>query len=274
VTLSHIPKDRTIDALDAVWTSTRGLLESIGDDAWSTPTALAGWDVKANVSHMIGTEAMLLGEPDPDVEIDREARPHVRNDIGAFNEVWVEALAATPPADVLATFVEFTDRRIELLRSMTQADWDAESFTPAGRDTYGRFMQIRVFDCWFHEQDVREALGRPGHEAGVAIEVTLDEVETALGFVVGKRAGAPQGTVVTFELTGPSGRVVHVEVAERARVVESPSEPSTVTISVPVVPFTRLCGGRTTVATVGDLVQVRGDDELGHKIVENLSYTI
>ena len=33
------------------------------------------------------------------------------------------------------------------------------SFTPAGKDTYGRFMQIRVFDCWLHEQDIRDALG-------------------------------------------------------------------------------------------------------------------
>ena len=40
---------------------------------------------------------------------------------------------------------------------MSQEEWDAESFTPAGKSTYGRFMQIRVFDCWLHEQDIRDA---------------------------------------------------------------------------------------------------------------------
>ena len=43
---------------------------------------------------------------------------------------------------------------------MTQADFDAPSWTPAGRDeTYGRFMRIRHYDCFMHEHDIRYALG-------------------------------------------------------------------------------------------------------------------
>ena len=39
---------------------------------------------------------------------------------------------------------------------MTQADFDAPSWTPAGRDeTYGRFMRIRHYDCFMHEHDIR-----------------------------------------------------------------------------------------------------------------------
>ena len=78
---------------------------------------------------------------------------------------------------------------------MSDDEWNAESFTPAGMDTYGRFMQIRVFDCWLHEQDIRDAVGRPGHETGLAVEVVLDEMATALGFVVGKKAGATSRSV-------------------------------------------------------------------------------
>ena len=93
--MNLIPKDRTIEALDDVWSSMRSLLGELDDGAWRAPTALPGWDVQANVAHVIGTEKMLAGEPGPDVEVDREANPHVRNDIGAFNEAWVVALAAT-----------------------------------------------------------------------------------------------------------------------------------------------------------------------------------
>ena len=37
-------------------------------------------------------------------------------------------------------------------------------------------MRIRVFDCWLHEQDIRDAVGRPGGEDGPAASVALDEI--------------------------------------------------------------------------------------------------
>jgi uncharacterized protein (TIGR03083 family) len=277
--VSDIAKQRTVDALASVWASVGELLRSLDPAAWKTATVLDGWDVAANVAHMVGTEQMLLGADNPVVDIDRDASPHVRNDIGAFNEAWVIELSTRPPAELLALFTDVTVRRLAALDAMSHAEWNTETFTPAGRDTYGRFMQIRVFDCWFHEQDVREALGRPGHDEGPAVEVTLDEVETALGFVVGKQAGAPAGSLVSFVLTGPSGRTIHVEVGERARVVAEPSADPTVTITVPVVPFTRLCGGRTTMvdldrAAGGAPAVVTGDQALGRSILEHLAYTV
>ena len=57
--------------------------------------------------------------------------------------------------------------------------WAAEGFTPAGTDTYGRFMRIRIFDTWLHEQDIRDAMDRPGHESGLPVELTLDEMSRA-----------------------------------------------------------------------------------------------
>ena len=218
---SNIPKDRTVAALGEVWASLSDVLGELSVGEWELPSPLPGWSVQDNVAHIVGTEAMLAGEPGPDVEIDREANAHVRNDIGAFNEQWVESLRAVPPNEVLSRFRELTAARLAALEQMSDDDWNAESFTPAGKDTYGRFMQIRVFDCWLHEQDVRDAVGRPGHESGVAVDVVLDEMATALGFVVGKKAGATAGQSVTFALTdsGAVVRELHVEVADRAAVV-------------------------------------------------------
>lgn len=272
-----IPKDRTVDALASVWSSLRQLLAVLTEEQWSAATALPGWDVRATVAHVIGTERMLLGDA-PEIGFDREAdadsAPHVRNDIGALNESWVRTLTRLSTEELLAEFDRVTESRLTALREMSQAEWDAESFTPAGPDAFGRFMQIRVFDCWFHEQDIREAVGRPGHSAGQAVAVTLDEVTTALGFVVGKRAGAPVGTTVAFELTGSSGRTILVEVADRARVVDAIEGSPTVTITMPVVPFTRLCGGRAGVDAVEADIELAGDIPVGRTILANLSYTI
>ena len=57
-------------------------------------------------------------------------------------------------------------------------------------------MEIRVFDCWYHDQDIREALGRPGFLEGPVADLSLGRIPPkALGYVVGKKAGAPPGSV-------------------------------------------------------------------------------
>jgi uncharacterized protein (TIGR03083 family) len=273
---SIIPKERTIEGLREVWASLSGLLGELSDDEWNLPTPLPGWSVHDNVAHIVGTEAMLAGEPGPSVEIDRDAHAHVRNDIGVFNEQWVESLRAVPPGELLARFRELTDTRLATLEAMSDDEWNAESFTPAGKDSFGRFMQIRVFDCWLHEQDIRDAVGRPGHESGLAVDVVLDEMATALGFVVGKKAGATPGQSVTFSLTdgGSVVRQLHVEVAERAAVVVSLSSPATVVLTMPVGVMTRRCAGRVGPDDLLDQIVIDGDLSLASRILENQSYTI
>jgi uncharacterized protein (TIGR03083 family) len=273
---SSIPKDRTVAALGEVWSSLDDLLAGLSDAEWALASPLPGWSVQDNVSHIVGTEAMLSGEAGPSIEVDREASEHVRNDIGVFNEQWVEALRDETPTEVLARFRSLTAARLATLEAMSDDEWNAESFTPAGKDTFGRFMQIRVFDCWLHEQDIRDAVGRPGHESGLAVEVVLDEMETALGFVVGKKAGATTGQSVTFALTdgGTVVREMHVEVTERAAVVAALSGPATVVLTMPVGVMTRRCAGRVGPDDLLDQIAIDGDATLAARILENQSYTI
>jgi uncharacterized protein (TIGR03083 family) len=273
---SLIPKDRTVAALDEVWASITELLVGLDDAQWSLPSPLPGWDVQDNVSHIVGTEAMLLGIDTPDIEIDREELPHVQNDIGVFNEVWVQYLRTKQPNEVLSRFEEYTGARLAALEEMSINDWDAETFTPAGMDTYGRFMQIRVFDCWLHEQDIRDAVEMPGHQSGLAVEVTLDEMATAMGFVVGKRAGATDGQSVTFELTdqGAVVRTIHVAVDGRAAVVDVLDDPATTTLTLPVWVMMRLCAGRIDLAELRGRIGAAGDLELGERVLGSLNYTV
>jgi uncharacterized protein (TIGR03083 family) len=273
---SIVAKDRTVAALGEVWTSLGELLAGLDDEQWLLPSPLPGWSVQDNVAHIVGTEAMLAGEPGPSVEIDRDANPHVRNDIGAFNEQWVESFRSVPPNEVLSRFRELTGARLAALERMSGEEWNAESFTPAGMDTYGRFMQIRVFDCWLHEQDIRDAVGRPGHETGLAVDVVLDEMATALGFVVGKRAGATAGQSVTFALTdgGAVVREFHVEVGERAAVVPELAGAPTVRLTMPIGVMTRRCAGRVGPDELLDQVVIDGDLALASKILANQSYTV
>jgi uncharacterized protein (TIGR03083 family) len=135
-------------------------------------------------------------------------------------------------------------------------------------------MRIRVFDCWVHEQDIRDALGRPGGEEGAAASIALDELAAALGYLVGKKAGAPSGARVALDIVGPAARRLNVEVGDRAAVVDELSAEPTVELRMPVAVFVRLAAGRCPPATLRDQVEITGDTEVGERIVSNLAYTI
>jgi uncharacterized protein (TIGR03083 family) len=200
------------------WVSIDDLIGSLDDEDFSAPTACPGWDVAAVLAHVIGTELMMAGEAPPAVDV--PDLPHLRNDIARANEAWILARRDRTPDDLRSEFREVVARRTDELEGLTQQDVDAESWTPAGMATLGRFLQIRVFDTWIHELDIRDAVGRVGHETGPAVQRTLAEVGNGIGFVVGKRAGAPDGSWVRIDLPGPEPARYDIVVEGRARVGE------------------------------------------------------
>ena len=266
--------DALVGDLRAVWSSLDLLLDSLDEKDWAAPTDCPGWSVQDTVVHVIGTERTLAGESAPDVEVPES--PHVRNDIGRMNEAWIIDRRDRAPADVLAEFREVVRDRDAALSAMQPQEFDAESWTPAGQATYGRFLQIRVFDTWIHEQDIREAVGRSGHLEGPAVRRTLAEVANGLGFVVGKRAGAPDGSSVRFVVTGPEPATIDVVVDGRARVTDDLQGEPTTTVTTDLPTFIRLVAGRRpgAGALAEGRVRVTGDQELGAAVVGALGYTI
>ena len=269
-----VTRDDIVAALEAVWGSIAELGDTLSEADWALPTRLDGWSVKDLVSHVIGTEAMLAGRPQPTVEVGD--LPHLRNDIGRFNEVWIAERRDRPGAVVLAEFREITGERLATLARMDAAQFAEEAWTPAGKATYGRFMQIRVFDSWMHEQDLRAALGRPGHLDGPAVDVSLAEVAEALGYVVGKRVGAPTGSSVALVVTGPTRRRFDVAVTDRARVQPVAAIAPTATVTTDLATFAALIGGRVDPeAPLADgRVAVDGDSDLARALATRLAFVI
>lgn len=271
-------RDDLVAELAAVWGSLLDLTDGLTGAEWDTPTPCPGWSVRDNLSHVIGTESMLLGRESPEVDVAGLA--HVRNDIGTFNEVWVAERRGRPGAEVRAELAEVTGARLDQLKGVTQDEFDAEAWTPAGRATYGRFMQIRIFDCWTHEQDIREALRRPGHLEGPVAERSLDESSTGLGFVIGKRAGAPAGSTIRIDVTGPTERRFDVEVREvdgkvRASLVDDAGEPDA-TVATDTATFLRLMAGRIDPERplADGRVTLAGDLDLAGRVARNLAFTV
>jgi uncharacterized protein (TIGR03083 family) len=271
-----LDKDDVLAGLFASWDGIDGLLAELSDEQWQTPTSLPGWTVHDVVAHIVGTEMMLAGTPTPEADV--AGRDYVHNEIGALNEKWVEHLRSESPASMLAAFRDITARRKQMLVAMPAGEWNTVTFTPAGPDSYGRFMRVRIFDCWMHEHDIRHAVGRPPTDADLAgadSRLALDEMTASMPFVVAKKGQAPAGARVQITLTGPVAREIRVSVDGRAALVEDfgGAEP-TIGLTLDGLQFTRLAGGRPLMAGRTDGIDYAGDTAAGARIIENLNYVI
>jgi uncharacterized protein (TIGR03083 family) len=273
--VTRLDKSEVLSGLFASWDAIDRAVDDLPDDAWDKATSLPGWTVHDVVAHVTGTESMLQGAGTPEADIDVSTLQHVRNDIGVLNERWVRKLRGLPHADLLERFRVTTAQRREALSAMGEGQWHELTATPAGPDSYGRFMRVRIFDCWMHEHDVREAVRRSptdGAFDGADSRLALDEIAASMGFVVGKLGGAPEGSRIRLELTGPLSRTINVSVDQRARVVDELDAEPTATISLDGLLFTRLAGGRTAVDH--DAITYTGDQTVGRRIVDHLNYVI
>lgn len=255
------------------------LVGGLDEDRWRTPSPLPGWTVFDVIGHVIGTESLLLGEKPPardpqTPEIDVETLPHIRNQIGVLNEIWVQRLRPRSGAELLRIYHDVTDRRRKALSAMDDQAWLAPSQSPIGEVPYARFMRVRLFDCWMHALDIADALNERVDEGGARGEVAFAEFAQSLPRVFVKRGKAPAGSLITLRLTGPLARTLHIAVGDRAAYVTAPDREATVTLELDSGLLMRLGGGRVDAETVLDRIEFRGDGELGRQLARNLAFTI
>ena len=262
-------RDEIVAAYDEQFAATAALMDELTDAQYAQPSILPGWRVTDVLAHCIGTVYMLLGEQ-PAVT-DAPPGNHVKNEIAERNEQWVDTLRADSPEQMRQRWADVVARRGAVMAGQSQEDFDVESWTPIGKGTLGDFMRIRVYDLWLHELD---SVGLPGHESGAAAEVAVAEVERAIGYMIGKRAQAPDGARVRLELTGPVHRNYGVTVAGGRAGVSPDVDDPTVVVRMTSTDFARLTGNRGDAETVAERVEVEGDPDLGRRIARSLGYTM
>jgi len=263
-----------VDLLDEVWTSMETIGAGLTEEQWKAGTECPGWTVQDNLVHITALEAMSIGKNLPVAELPDDL-PHVKNDFGRTNEQWIESRRSWSGADALAEFHAITRERIAGLRALDDSGFGADSWTPQGPGTVRTLLPFRIFDSWVHEQDIRRALAMPGNLDSASAAHALGMMANPMAFVVGKKAGAPDGATVVFSLQGPLARDLVIAVHDgRAKLVDGPAVDPLVVLTLGTETFTRLAAGRIDPAAAiaaGD-VTFTGDDALGRRIVENLNY--
>jgi len=256
--------------------SVRDLLREIGDDEWDAPSLCPGWDVHSVVAHLTGIETVLSGwRPNPDPP-------------GLFERLvpFMEEARGWSSNELLDRFEAVTAARRAELAEMDPDDFEAPCWTPVGQQTYGRFIAVRVFDFWVHEQDIRVPLGRQGHLEGAAAQMALDEVRASFGYIAGKKVAVPDGRSVSVHLTGPLVADLSAAVVNGRAVVDAPTAPRVPDASsAPRVPDASImtdsltfmllaCGRIDPAAALADgRVTRAGEPELATRLATGLRFT-
>ena len=220
------------------------LLEQVPEGEWTTPTDLAGWDVRACAAHTAHLEAILAGNPEETAEVGEP--PHVTGLMGLYTEIGVVNRRDASADAIINEIREVVTTRHTALLADPPTDGDAkpEPIFAGVPWTWRTLLRNRPLDVWMHEQDVRRAVGRPGNLDSAPAQAHRGVPRREPGLRArqeGRRAGRHQPRA------GHGGqRAVRVRDRRRtaaANAVAPPASP-TVTLHMDRESFIRLAGGR------------------------------
>ena len=254
-----------VDCLLESMDSVVDLLGQLNESEWRVPSLCPAWQVRHVVAHLDGIEEALSRWRPP-----RTPRRRSRSSEGCSTR-WTTGRRTGCSAGLIPcspggapncwprrTACSTRCRGLLLGCRPTAGSW------PSATSTSGSTSKTSEYP-----------LGRPGHTSGPAAELALDEVRRSFGYIVGKRAGIPDGSSVLVELTGPIEAHLAAVVDGRARVVDDLDHPDAV-VRTDFLTFMLLACGRTDPEAhlaAGD-IELQGNKELAGQLARNLRFTI
>ena len=186
------------------------LLRSLTPEEWEKPTVASQWNVKDVAAHLLdGNIRTISSHRDHHHGINADAI-HSFEDLVAFlnriNADWVTAMKRVSPAQ-LTDWLEITGDQYSALMMAANLQAPAPfSVAWAGDEESPNWFHIarEYTEKWHHQQQVRDAVGKPGILNDEMYYPVLDTFMMALPHTY-RNAIAPHGTVVQVSISGEGG---------------------------------------------------------------------
>ncbi|GGX17397.1 maleylpyruvate isomerase family mycothiol-dependent enzyme [Streptomyces lomondensis] len=250
------------------------LLQPLGEADWNRRTPCPGWSVRDVVSHVIGLDCEMLGDPRPIHTLPRDLF-HVTNDHQRYMEMQVDVRRHHTAPEMTSELEYVIIRRNRQLRNDSR-DPGTKVRGPLGQElTLEESMRRHAFDVWVHEQDLRTALGRPGNLDSPGALVARDVLLGELPRVVAEDAQAPRSSAIVFDVHGPVEflRTIRVDIQGRGTLETAPALGPAATLTLDWETYVRLACGRVTPESVSDRLKLEGDADLTAAILRNFTVT-
>ncbi|CAL9469571.1 hypothetical protein SUDANB58_02823 [Streptomyces sp. enrichment culture] len=250
------------------------LVQPLVEADWNRRTPCPGWSVRDVVSHVIGLDSEMLGDPRPIHALPRDLF-HVTSEHQRYMELQVDVRRHHTAPEMTSELEYMIIRRNRQLRNENR-DPGTKVRGPYGADlTLEESMRRHAFDVWVHEQDLRTALGRPGNLDSPGAYVARDVLLGELPRVVAEDAHAPRSSAVVVDVHGPVEflRTVRVDIQGRGTLEAVPALGPAASLSLDWETYVRLACGRVTPEAVADRVKTEGDQELAAAILRRFAVT-
>jgi uncharacterized protein (TIGR03083 family) len=215
------------------------LLADLRADDWARPTAAPGWSVKDIAAHLLGGDTAILSGKRDGYRSNQEinTQDQLIDLVNRLNAEWVLAMRRISPR-LLRELLAFCGPEVEAcfssldpMRMAGPVSWAGPEPAPVWFDLAREFTER-----WHHQQQIRDATGRPPLYDPYYLTPVLDTFVRALPYAF-RNATAPPGTVVKFEISGEAGGIWYVYKSEGAWIllVEPPGEWATSVVLPQVV---------------------------------------
>jgi uncharacterized protein (TIGR03083 family) len=197
-----------IDLFPEILDALLELLSGLSDDEWAAPTVCPGWSVKDLAGHLLGDDVGMLSRR-------RDGYRHSNavfaswSDLVALinrqNAEWVETARCISPR-LLCDMLRMTGAQIStFFRSLDPfalggpVDWAGPAPAPVWLDLAREYTER-----WHHQQQIRDAVGRPGMRDPRYLAPALDTFVRALPHTY-RDVDAADQTLVALTITGAAG---------------------------------------------------------------------
>ncbi|MGW7423366.1 maleylpyruvate isomerase family mycothiol-dependent enzyme [Streptomyces sp. NPDC054813] len=250
------------------------LVTPLAEGEWNRRTPCPGWSVRDVVSHVIGMDCEMLGDPRPIHTLPRDLY-HVTNEHQRYMEMQVDVRRHHTAPEMTSELEYTVIRRNRQLRNESREPGHVVRGPMSKEITLEEAMRNHAFTVWVHEQDLRAALGRPGNLDSPGAQVARDVLLGELPRVVADDSGAPRSSAVIFDVHGPVEflRTIRIDIQGRGTLETTPALGPAAIFTLDWETYFRLACGRTTSDAVADRVKAEGDPELTAAILRNFAVT-
>ncbi|OKK10138.1 maleylpyruvate isomerase family mycothiol-dependent enzyme [Streptomyces sp. CB02400] len=250
------------------------LVQPLPEADWNRRTPCPGWSVRDVVSHVIGLDSEMYGDPRPIHTLPRDLF-HVTNDHQRYMEMQVDVRRHHTSPEMTSELELMIIRRNRQLRNENREPGTTVR-GPLGTElTLEESMRRHAFAVWAHEQDLRTALGRPGNLDSPGAYIARDVLLAELPRVVAELAQAPRSSAVVLDVHGPVEflRTIRVDIQGRGTLETAPALGPAAALTLDWETYVRLACGRVTAEAVTDRVKTEGDLDLAAAILRHFAVT-
>jgi uncharacterized protein (TIGR03083 family) len=186
------------------------LLASLSPEEWHMPTVAKQWNVKDIAAHLLDGNiraiAALHGyqsnEPPPQINNYQDLVAYLNN----LNAVWVKAMKRVSPAYLMAQLESTGEQYIQYLHMLPPFAQAMYSVAWAGEDSSLNWFHIarEYTEKWHHQQQIRDAVGKPGLMTKELFYPAMDTFMCALPHTY-RNTHVDEGTILKVTVTSDAG---------------------------------------------------------------------